>query len=483
MTETVDHALSHRGGPEPNTIARLAVSEARLALAQQFGGAHLFEWDVRRGSISASAGFRHLVGLPTLQPLTVDALLACVHGEDRDRVAALKAELLRHGGDFECEYRVALADGAERWLLARGRVVIGDDGRPDNVAGVNLDITRRKLAELALARREAELAASEARFQAIVDSIDQMIWSTRPDGHHDFYNARWYEYTGVPVGSTDGEAWNGMFHPDDQARAWERWRRSLTTGEPYHIEYRLRHRSGDYRWVIGRAQAVRGETGAIVRWYGSCTDVHDLKTAEEAHELVSRELSHRIKNIFAVVASLVMLSAKIEPSARPFADALRTRIEALAAAHEHVRPHGPDSKPYDDSQTVRGLVETLLAPYRGHDDARVAVTGGDVRVGVAAATALALVFHELATNAVKYGALSRSEGRVEVVCEEDGDLYRIVWRERGGPPIAGAPARRGFGTAMSERAGTIQLGAAAQRLWDPQGLTFTLLAPRARLGA
>ncbi len=125
------------------------------------------------------------------------------------------------------------------------------------------------------------LEQGQARFKDIVDSIDQMIWSTRPDGFHDFYNARWYEFTGVPVGSTYGEGWNDMFHPEDQERAWAVWRHSLATGEPYHIEYRLRHRSGQYRWVLGRAQAVRNEAGAIIRWYGTCTDIHDLKTAEE----------------------------------------------------------------------------------------------------------------------------------------------------------------------------------------------------------
>nr|WP_255522394.1 PAS domain-containing protein [Paracoccus sp. NBH48] len=77
-----------------------------------------------------------------------------------------------------------------------------------------------------------------------------MIWSTRPDGFHDYYNHRWYEFTGVPEGSTDGEAWAGMFHPDDQDRTWARWRQSLETGQPYEIEYRLRHRSGEYRWVL-----------------------------------------------------------------------------------------------------------------------------------------------------------------------------------------------------------------------------------------
>jgi PAS domain S-box-containing protein len=140
---------------------------------------------------------------------------------------------------------------------------------------------------------ERRMKDSETRFKAMADSVDQMIWSTLPDGYHDYYNRRWYEYTGVPEGSTDGEAWNGMFHPDDQDHAWSVWRQSLETGEPYHIEYRLRHRSGEYRWVLGRAQPVRDESGAILRWYGTCTDIHGLKAADEAR----RESEARFRRI------------------------------------------------------------------------------------------------------------------------------------------------------------------------------------------
>lgn len=128
---------------------------------------------------------------------------------------------------------------------------------------------------------EEALRASEARFQAIVNCIDQMIWSTTPDGSHDYYNQRWYEFTGVPQGSTDGDGWNCMFHPEDQERAWAVWRDCLATGATYHIEYRLRHRSGDYRWVLGRAQPLRNAEGQIVRWFGTCTDIQDIVEARE----------------------------------------------------------------------------------------------------------------------------------------------------------------------------------------------------------
>jgi PAS domain S-box-containing protein len=190
----------------------------------------------------------------------------------------------------------ALAGAAVR--VGRGETVEPlDTGlREADAVGKALATASETLQERAAQRRAAEeaLRDSEAKFQAIANSIDQMIWSTRPDGFHDYYNARWYDYTGVPAGSTDGEAWNGMFHPDDRERAWGVWRRCLATGEPYQIEYRLRHRSGQYRWVIGRAQCVRDAAGRITRWYGTCTDVHDLKAAEAALIDLNATLAERV---------------------------------------------------------------------------------------------------------------------------------------------------------------------------------------------
>jgi PAS domain S-box-containing protein len=160
----------------------------------------------------------------------------------------------------------------------------------------------------ALAERERELAEGQARFQAITDSIDQMIWSTRPDGFHDYFNQRWYDYTGVPEGSTDGEAWVGMFHPDDHERAQKIWQRSLETGVPYHIEYRLRHRSGEYRWTLGRAHPVRDARGRIVRWYGTCTDIDAQVRAREvlaqSREALELEVAEAIAERETAVAQL-----------------------------------------------------------------------------------------------------------------------------------------------------------------------------------
>jgi PAS domain S-box-containing protein len=283
--------------------------------------------------------------------------------------------------------------------------------------------------ERQLALTVQALAESEAKFRAIADSMPQMVWSTLPDGFHDYYNARWYEFTGVPEGSTDGEGWNGMFHPEDQERAFALWRHCLETGEPYEIEYRLRRHDGVYRWTLGRARPIRNEAGAITRWFGTCTDIDDLKRSDQAKELLSQELSHRIKNIFAVVSALIALSARQHPEAKGFAAAVRTRINALARAHEFVRPHTEASKPTVGSMTLHAFLDDLFKPYSEAGAPRILVSGEDATFDDQAATSVALLFHELATNAAKYGSLSREGGLVTLDTRRVGDRFVLTWTE------------------------------------------------------
>jgi PAS domain S-box-containing protein len=308
-----------------------------------------------------------------------------------------------------------------------------------------------------------------------------MVWSTLPDGFHDYYNARWYEFTGVPDGSTDGEGWNDMFHPDDQERAWARWRHSLETGEPYEIEYRLRHRGGDYRWVLGRAMPIRDAAGQIIRWMGTCTDIDEQKRHAEQNEILSRELSHRIKNIFAVIGGLVALSARQHPEHLSFARTLQQRIAALGRAHEFVRPHSEKSRPSNLPERLHGVLNEILSPYPALAEGRITIEGPDVRVDDRGATPIALLFHELATNAAKYGALSTPDGRVAIRIDQDADNVCIAWGESGGPTIVGEPEQAGFGTRLAELSVVGQLGGTLKREWQPGGLQAIVRVKAKRL--
>lgn len=323
--------------------------------------------------------------------------------------------------------------------------------------------------------KEHALQSAGAAFHALADTMPQMVWSTLPDGSHDYYNARWYEFTGVPVGSTDGEGWAGMFHEDDQADSWKKWNHSLATGEPYEVEYRLRHHSGDYRWMIGRALPILNEQGDIQRWIGTCTDIDEQKRTALQNEILSQELSHRIKNIFAVVTGLISVSARQFPEAKAFASSLRDRLQALAKAHDYARPHREELA--FERSTVLPLLERLLEPY-GLD--RVRLEGDDAQVDDAGATPLALLIHELATNAAKYGALSIPEGRVEVTTRREGDALRITWLETDGPAVR-PPEKQGFGTRLAEMSVRNQLGGKLARTWAGNGLSVVIEVPVGRL--
>ena len=322
------------------------------------------------------------------------------------------------------------------------------------------------------------LTDSDSRFRTLADTMPQMVWSTLPDGFHDYYNARWYEFTGVPEGSTDGEGWNGMFHADDQDRAWARWRQSLTSGDPYEIEYRLRYHDGTYRWVLGRALPIRDGDDKIVRWFGTCTDIHEQKLTSEEREVISQELSHRIKNIFSVVSGLVAFSARAHPEFRDIAADLRDRITALGRAHDFVRPHSPASMPAQQPNSLTGLLGELFDPYQIDGQRRVTVAGDDIAIDDRSATPLALLFHELATNATKYGALSVPDGWVAVTMDSDGDAMTLDWREQGGPAVT-APSGSGFGTQLMELSAVRQLGGTVARDWKADGLDVKVTVPLA----
>ncbi|HVG15301.1 MAG TPA: PAS domain S-box protein [Chitinophagaceae bacterium] len=162
------------------------------------------------------------------------------------------------------------------------------DGTISGVIAVATDVT-----EQVTARMKVEESHNE--FQFVTDFMPQLIWVTRADGYHYYYNKQWYDYTGLTYGETEGEGWNRVFHPDDQPRAWEAWQNSLETGKSYEIEYRCRRHDGQYRWFLGRALPLRDATGAILKWFGTCTDIDDQKREAEIMELRIKERTEELQ--------------------------------------------------------------------------------------------------------------------------------------------------------------------------------------------
>jgi len=468
-------ALRERGVSEETTH--------RAMTASDYVGA--FDWDIVNDRVVADEKFARMYGVEPAVAAAgapIRVFTAAIHNDDFGQGMEDMRVAIQEGTPFISEYRLVVEGQPERWVVARGQVYYGPDGAPERFPGLAVDITERKALDANLAEVASALAESEAKFRAIADSMPQMVWSTLPDGFHDYYNARWYEFTGVEVGSTDGEGWNAIFHPEDQPRAWDVWRHSLATGDLYEIEYRLRRHDGVYRWTLGRATPIRNEAGEIVRWFGTCTDIDDLKRVEHNTELLSQELSHRIKNIFAVVSALIALSAREYPEAKAFAAAVRNRIGALARAHEFVRPHTEVSRPTVGGMTLHAFLEALFKPYAAVNGApRVVLEGDDALFDDQAATSVALLFHELATNAAKYGALSEPRGLVTLTTHLAGDRFHLTWTERGGPPVAGPPTRAGFGSSLATISVEGQLAGKLERIWDPEGLIVVADLPATAL--
>jgi PAS domain S-box-containing protein len=280
-----------------------------------------------------------------------------VRADDWALARALRGEVVT--GDVA---EIQPFDGSpRRTLLLQAMPIRLQDGTVAGAVAAQTDISDR-------VRAEAELRASEARFRSITNAMPQMVWATLPDGHHDYFNRQWYDYTGLPEGSTDGEKWADVFHPDDQPRAWARWRHSLATGEDYEIQYRLRHQSGEYRWVLGRAVPVRDDAGAVIRWLGTCTDIHAQRVAQDAlqrSEHALREtgrrkdeflamLAHELRNPLAPIATASQLLRLNPDPAR-----VRTASEVITRQVRHMTELVDDL--LDVSRVTRGLVQLEMA--------------------------------------------------------------------------------------------------------------------------
>jgi two-component sensor histidine kinase len=217
----------------------------------------------------------------------------------------------------------------------------------------------------------------------------------------------------------------------------------------------------------------------VVRWFGTNTDIHESKLLVESQQLLSRELNHRIKNIFSVVSGLVSFSAREHRELAPLAETIRSRISALGRAHDYVRPD--DRLGSGGSVMLSKLLSDLVEPYGDGTGTRVAIEGEDLVLNAASVTPMALVFHELATNAVKYGALSVDDGRVTVHIRREGDEVLMDWAEQGGPVIDGPAGVSGFGSQLVDMSIRRQLGGRYERHWGDNGLRVAIVVPAGRI--
>ncbi len=272
LTETVkelhrtNDALQEESRERVNIENRLRRSEGYLAEAQRLTHTGSFGWSVQSGEIRWSDETFRIFGCnPNTKP-TLEVILQRTHPDDVAFVKERVERVSQEQKDLDFEHRLLMQDGSIKYLRAVAHAVRDNSGEIEFVGAVT-DITAAK--------------ESEDRIRLIIDAVPAQIWTETPEGVVDYVNRRWIEYTGMTLEEAVGSGWNRMVHPDDIERVTTKWRKLIAEGRPREIESRLRRHDGEYRWFLSRCYPLVDRSGHILGWYGSDTDIHDRKQAEE----------------------------------------------------------------------------------------------------------------------------------------------------------------------------------------------------------
>ncbi len=259
--------------------ARSEQLQEELALA--VGGSDLgtFHWDLIAGKLRWDARNKELFWLPPNAEITLELLFSKLHPEDREHVRQAMDACLRGGEPYRAVYRTVSPKGEIRYVQATGRAYHDGQGHPLRFDGTTQDITEQKLAEEALRH-------SEANFRRLADAMPQIVWTARPDGVLDYVNRRWHEFIGQSEVDASPADWHLHVHPEDIGGAAQMWGASVSTGEPYATEFRVRRADAVYRWFLVRALPIRDADGTITQWYGTCTDIHEQRALHEQNALL-----------------------------------------------------------------------------------------------------------------------------------------------------------------------------------------------------
>jgi PAS domain S-box-containing protein len=316
------------------------------------------------------------------------------------------------------------------------------------------------------------------RLAAIVESADDAIVAKNLDGVITDWNPGAERLFGYQAHEAIGKPIT-IIIPDDRLGEENEILARIRAGErTEHLET-IRHRKdGSLVPVSLTISPVLDDGGRVVGASKIARDISERRKAQERQRLLLREMSHRVKNVFALAGAVITLSVGSASSAKDLAAAVRARLGALARANDLTLAETERNLTSTDT-TLAELVRAVMAPYGV--DGRISVRGSDVAVTGNAVTSLAMLLHELATNAAKYGALVGDQGRIEVTWSQQGDQITLEWAERGVTAEVAAPQTTGFGTFMCDSTATGQLQGTISRIWNHDGLTVQLQVPAQRL--
>lgn len=477
----LEQRVAERTVEVAQALAAMRVGDERLRLAVEAAGFGTWQLELATGIITRSGAGLMGPADSLLSGFTFEAYLEHVHPEDRTRVAAAVADLAagRLSRD-RAEYRVIRARGAQIWVESYGGVIEHDPttGAPLRLAGVSRNVTDRRHAE-------SMLRASEARLRVAIEAARFSTWEYDVLADR---GARQGDLTTVlpqvPSSGFGFEDWVEQIHPQDRGVMREAMAAMIAGSRDRMVE-EFRVRRPDDTWAtIESAGAVAERdavTGRVLRIAGVARDVTESRMAAQRQALLAREVDHRAKNALAVVQAALRLTPRTD--AASYARAVEGRVRALARAHTllaDARWEGASLRTLAEAELAAFLPTAATGPAGAMGQA--SIEGPELTLTPPAAQGLSMVLHELATNAVKHGALSVASGTVALAWAIDraGGALRLRWEEYHGPAVTTEPTRRGFGSRVVEATVRDQLGGTLDRHWQGTGLVCRIEIPLAR---
>jgi PAS domain S-box-containing protein len=425
----------------------------------------------------------HYTGRPAEEQLGY-GWLGRLHPEDRATTQARWEEVAAAGLNFETEFRILRHDGVYRWFRTLAAPLRDADGRISRWFGSNTDIDDLKRTEAALRAAEAlaqaraeELAESEARFRGVFEHAATGIAIAGLDGRYVSCNPAYAAMAGLPAEDLIGRKVFEFLHPEDRAASLSQ-NAKLLAGEMFAFEVAIRYlrENGDILWARKHVSLLRDARGRPTHIIVLVADMSEQKRHEARLQLLLHELNHRAKNLLTLIQSVARLTASKSPD--DFLPRFEERLQALASAQDLLLSGDGRRVTIDD------LLRAQLAHFGGLEE-RVAAVGESFPVTAAAAEILGMAFHELATNAAKYGALSIDAGRIAVAwrletSENGDDIFRIEWIESGGPAVS-APRSRGFGSMLVKRMVESTFRGKVEYVFASAGVSWLMRCPASHI--
>ncbi|WP_459677574.1 sensor histidine kinase [Acidisoma sp. 7E03] len=346
------------------------------------------------------------------------------------------------------------------WMDLDYSPVLDESGKPAGVIAIVVETTEKVLAQ-------KRLAASERRFRALTTATADIIYRMSADWREmrELDGRNFLADVDVP-----SIAWmEDYLFEEDRPLVEAAIAEAVGAVKPFQLEHRVRRADGSIGWLFSRAVPVTNDAGEVIEWFGAASDITERVRTTEHLRLVVNELNHRVKNTLAMVQGIARRTFRSASDVAQAQEQFGARLVALAQANDLLTGERWAGA------SLKSAIEQAVRPHQ-HDAARCVIEGRDLRISPKTALAITMAAHELATNAVKYGAWSNDHGTVVITWGTEGGSFHIEWREEGGPPVV-PPLRRSFGSRMIERGLAGELGGTVSLHFDPAGLRCVVEAP------